>query len=125
LSLTYIHLDRLIEKYDLNVIFLAGPGHRAPALLSNVCLEGAYSEVYGDVVVDNPVGLGRALGPTLFTDDGGTFPRPLDLPDFHPGGISSQIRSVSRRRCATPPTSMLPNSRGSASRIVTSTPTRA
>ena len=41
LSLTYIHLNRLIKKYDLNVIFLAGPGHGAPALISNVYLEGA------------------------------------------------------------------------------------
>ena len=40
MSLTYIHLNRLIKKYDLDVIFLAGPGHGAPALLSNVYLEG-------------------------------------------------------------------------------------
>src|SRR5438445_3780409 len=52
MSLTYIHLNRLIKKYDLNLIFLAGPGHGAPALLSNVYLEGTYSEVYGDVSED-------------------------------------------------------------------------
>jgi xylulose-5-phosphate/fructose-6-phosphate phosphoketolase len=46
MSLTYIHLNRLIKKYDLNAIFLAGPGHGAPALLSNVYLEGTYSEIY-------------------------------------------------------------------------------
>ncbi len=40
MSLTYIHLNRLIKKYDLNVIFMAGPGHGAPAVLSNVYLEG-------------------------------------------------------------------------------------
>jgi xylulose-5-phosphate/fructose-6-phosphate phosphoketolase len=39
MSLTYIHLNRLIRKYDLDVIFLAGPGHGAPALISNVYLE--------------------------------------------------------------------------------------
>ena len=48
MSLVYIHLNRLIKKYDLDVIFLAGPGHGAPALLSNVYLEGAYSEIYSD-----------------------------------------------------------------------------
>src|ERR1700720_2932036 len=46
MSLTYIHLNRLIKKYDLNAIFLAGPGHGAPALLSSVYLEGTYSEIY-------------------------------------------------------------------------------
>src|SRR5271166_3211197 len=52
MSLTYIHLNRLIKKYDLNVIFLAGPGHGAPALISNVYLEGAYSEIYSSVSED-------------------------------------------------------------------------
>src|ERR1700739_3114138 len=49
LSLTYIHLNRLIKKYDLNVIFLAGPGHGAPGVISNVYLEGTYSEIYSDI----------------------------------------------------------------------------
>jgi xylulose-5-phosphate/fructose-6-phosphate phosphoketolase len=42
----------LIKKYDLNVIFLAGPGHGAHALISNVYLEGTYSEIYSDVSED-------------------------------------------------------------------------
>src|SRR5687768_16836003 len=46
LSLVYVHLNRLIVKYDLNAIFLAGPGHGAPGVLAPVYLEGAYSEVY-------------------------------------------------------------------------------
>ena len=46
LSLTYVHLNRLIRKYDLNAVFLAGPGHGAPGVLAPVYLEGAYSEVY-------------------------------------------------------------------------------
>src|SRR5262244_3949213 len=46
LSFTYIHLNRLIKKYDLNAIFLAGPGHGAPGVLGPVYLEGTYSEVY-------------------------------------------------------------------------------
>src|SRR5262252_5956747 len=52
MSLTYINLNRLIKKYDLNVIFLAGPGHGAPALISNVYLEGTYSEIYSDISED-------------------------------------------------------------------------
>ena len=46
LSFTYIHLNRLIIKYDLDAIFLAGPGHGAPGVLAPVYLEGAYSEIY-------------------------------------------------------------------------------
>jgi xylulose-5-phosphate/fructose-6-phosphate phosphoketolase len=46
LSFTYIHLNRLIKKYDLNAIFMAGPGHGAPGVLGPVYLEGTYSEIY-------------------------------------------------------------------------------
>ena len=46
LSFTYIHLNRLIKKYDLDAMFLAGPGHGAPGVLGPVYLEGTYSEIY-------------------------------------------------------------------------------
>ena len=46
LSFTYVHLNRLIKKYDLNAIFLAGPGHGAPGVLAPGYLEGTYSEIY-------------------------------------------------------------------------------
>jgi xylulose-5-phosphate/fructose-6-phosphate phosphoketolase len=48
LSFAYIHLNRLIKKHDLDMIFLAGPGHGAPGVLAPVYLEGAYSEIYTD-----------------------------------------------------------------------------
>ncbi len=48
LSFIYIHLNRLIKKYDLNVIYMAGPGHGAPGILGPVYLEGTYSEIYPD-----------------------------------------------------------------------------
>ena len=48
LAFAYIHLNRLIKKYDLNMIFLAGPGHGAPGVLGPVYLEGTYSEIYTD-----------------------------------------------------------------------------
>ena len=47
-SLIWVHLNRLIKKYDLNMIFISGPGHGSPAVLSNAYLEGTYSEVYPD-----------------------------------------------------------------------------
>lgn len=43
---TYMHFNRLISKYDLNAYFVSGPGHGAPAVLSQSYLEGVYSEVY-------------------------------------------------------------------------------
>jgi xylulose-5-phosphate/fructose-6-phosphate phosphoketolase len=48
LAFMYLHLNRLINKYDLNAIFLAGPGHGAPGVLAPVYLEGTYSEIYPD-----------------------------------------------------------------------------
>jgi xylulose-5-phosphate/fructose-6-phosphate phosphoketolase len=47
-SFIWVHLNRLIKKYDLNMIYIAGPGHGAPATLANTYLEGRYSEVYPD-----------------------------------------------------------------------------
>jgi xylulose-5-phosphate/fructose-6-phosphate phosphoketolase len=46
LAFIYIHLNRMIKKYDLDMIFLAGPGHGAPGVLGPAYLEGTYSEVY-------------------------------------------------------------------------------
>ena len=43
-----MHLNRLIREYDLNVLYISGPGHGAPAMLANSYLEGVYSEVYPD-----------------------------------------------------------------------------
>jgi xylulose-5-phosphate/fructose-6-phosphate phosphoketolase len=47
-SFVWVHLNRLIKKYDLNVLYVSGPGHGAPAMLANSYLEGTYSEVYPD-----------------------------------------------------------------------------
>jgi len=45
-TFTWVHLNRMIKKYDLNMIYISGPGHGAPAVLSNAYLEGTYSELY-------------------------------------------------------------------------------
>jgi xylulose-5-phosphate/fructose-6-phosphate phosphoketolase len=49
LNLIYVHLNRLIKKHSLNVIYVAGPGHGGPALLANTYLEGTYSEFYPNI----------------------------------------------------------------------------
>jgi len=48
LAFMYVHLNRLINKYDQNAIFLAGPGHGAPGVLAPVWMEGTYGEFYPD-----------------------------------------------------------------------------
>src|SRR5690348_17122474 len=52
LSFIYTHLNRLIKKYDLDMIFLAGPGHGAPGVLGPAYLEGTYSEIYPEMSLD-------------------------------------------------------------------------
>jgi xylulose-5-phosphate/fructose-6-phosphate phosphoketolase len=52
LNFIYAHLNRVISKHDLDMIFVCGPGHGGPAVVANVYLEGTYSEVYPDVSQD-------------------------------------------------------------------------
>ena len=52
LNLIYVHLNRLIKKYDLNMIYIAGPGHGGPGLVANAYLEGTYTEVYPSISAD-------------------------------------------------------------------------
>jgi xylulose-5-phosphate/fructose-6-phosphate phosphoketolase len=85
MSLTYIHLNRLIKKYDLNVIFLAGPGHGAPALISNVYLEGTYSEIYSDVSEDTE-GVRRLFKQFSFPGGIGSHCTPETPGSIHEGG---------------------------------------
>ncbi len=48
----YVHLNRIIKKYDLDMIYISGPGHGGPAIVGNVYLEGTYSEVYPNITQD-------------------------------------------------------------------------
>ena len=48
----YTHLNRIIKKYDLNMLYVSGPGHGGNSIISNVYLEGSYSEVYPNVTED-------------------------------------------------------------------------
>ncbi len=52
LNFLYVHLNRIINKYDLDVLYVAGPGHGGPALVANTWLEGSYSEMYPNVARD-------------------------------------------------------------------------
>jgi len=48
----YVHLNRLIRQYDLDMIYISGPGHGGPALVANTYLEGTYSEIYPNISRD-------------------------------------------------------------------------
>ena len=52
LNFVYVHLNRVIRQYDLNVLYVTGPGHGAPGIIANTYLEGTYSELYPDVSRD-------------------------------------------------------------------------
>jgi xylulose-5-phosphate/fructose-6-phosphate phosphoketolase len=69
----YAHLNRVIKKYDLDMFYVAGPGHGGPALVGNTYLEGTYTEFYPDVTQDE-AGLKKLFKQFSF-----------------PGGISSHV----------------------------------
>jgi len=69
----YVHLNRVIKKYDLDMFYVAGPGHGGPALVGHTYLEGTYSEIYPDISQDE-AGLKRLFKQFSF-----------------PGGISSHV----------------------------------
>ena len=52
LNFIYVHLNRIIKEYDLNMINVIGPGHGAPGIVANTYLEGTYSEYYPNISRD-------------------------------------------------------------------------
>src|SRR5271170_3660597 len=52
-NFVYVHLNRVIKKHDLDMIYISGPGHGGPALVANTYLEGAYTEVYPEITQDS------------------------------------------------------------------------
>src|SRR5437764_10384166 len=52
LNFIYVHMNRIIRRGDLNVIYVTGPGHGGPALVANTYLEGTYTEIYPRIGLD-------------------------------------------------------------------------
>ncbi len=69
----YAHLNRVIKQYDLNMVYISGPGHGGPAIVSNVYLEGTFSEYYPEVPM-NEAGMRKLFQISSF-----------------PGGLSSHV----------------------------------
>src|SRR5271167_3933050 len=85
LSFIYVHLNRLIKKYGLDMIFLAGPGHGAPGVLGPGYLEGTYSEVYPDKSEDAE-GLQKFFKQFSFPGHIGSHVTPETPGSIHEGG---------------------------------------
>ncbi|HEY0162676.1 MAG TPA: phosphoketolase family protein [Edaphobacter sp.] len=84
-TFTWVHLNRLIKKYNLDLIYLSGPGHGAPAVLSNCYLEGVYSEVYPDKSLDE-AGMQRFFKQFSFPGGIGSHCTPETPGSIHEGG---------------------------------------
>jgi xylulose-5-phosphate/fructose-6-phosphate phosphoketolase len=92
LAFVYVHLNRLIKKHDLNMIFLAGPGHGAPGVLGPVYLEGRYSEVYTDRSED-AAGLREFFKQFSFPGGIGSHCTPETPGSIHEGGELGYVLS--------------------------------
>ncbi len=85
LSFIYVHLNRVIRRDDLNVLYVAGPGHGGPALVANTYLEGSYSELYPDVSQD-AAGLKRLFRQFSFPGGVGSHVTAETPGSIHEGG---------------------------------------
>lgn len=85
LNFIYVHFNRLIQRYDLNAIYIAGPGHGGPGMVANTYLEGTYSELYPHITQDEE-GLDKLF--TQFSYPGGipSHAAPETPGSIHEGG---------------------------------------
>src|SRR5271166_2836735 len=92
LAFMYIHLNRLIKKFDLDMIFMAGPGHGAPGVLGPAYLEGTYSEIYPEKSEDER-GLREFFKQFSFPGGIGSHCTPETPGSIHEGGELGYVLS--------------------------------
>ena len=85
LNLIYAHLNRIIKRDDLNVLYVAGPGHGGPGIVANVYLEGTYTEVYPAITRDE-AGLRKLFRQFSFPGGIGSHCTPETPGSIHEGG---------------------------------------
>ncbi len=84
-SFIWTHLNRVIRKYDLNMMYVSGPGHGAPGVLAPVYLDGSYSEIYPDKSEDAE-GMKKFFGQFSFPGGIGSHCTPETPGSIHEGG---------------------------------------
>ncbi len=84
-TFVWAHLNRAIRKYDLNMLYISGPGHGAPAVLANAYLEGTYSEVYPEKAQDEE-GMRKFFRQFSFPGGIGSHCTPETPGSIHEGG---------------------------------------
>jgi xylulose-5-phosphate/fructose-6-phosphate phosphoketolase len=92
LSFIYTHLNRVIRRNDLDMIFMAGPGHGAPGVIGPVYLEGSYSEIYPEKSLDEE-GLTRFFKEFSFPGGIGSHCTPETPGSIHEGGELGYVLS--------------------------------
>jgi xylulose-5-phosphate/fructose-6-phosphate phosphoketolase len=85
LNFIYVHFNRLIRKYDLNVIYVCGPGHGGPGMVANAYLEGTYTELYPNIL-RNEEGLRRLFKQFSFPGGIPSHDAPETPGSIHEGG---------------------------------------
>jgi xylulose-5-phosphate/fructose-6-phosphate phosphoketolase len=85
LNFIYIHLNRMIGKYDLNVIYICGPGHGGPGMVANTYLEGTYTEFYPNIQ-QNEEGLRKLFKQFSFPGGIPSHDAPETPGSIHEGG---------------------------------------
>jgi xylulose-5-phosphate/fructose-6-phosphate phosphoketolase len=85
LNFIYVHFNRLIKKYDLNAIYVAGPGHGGPGIVANTYLEGSYTEFYPNIT-QNEEGLQRLFKQFSFPGGIPSHDAPETPGSIHEGG---------------------------------------
>src|SRR5438874_1847854 len=85
LNFIYVHFNRIIKKYDLNAIYIAGPGHGGPGMVANAYLEGTYSELYPNIR-QNEDGIRALFKQFSFPDGIPSHAAPEPPGSIHEGG---------------------------------------
>ena len=85
LNFVYVHLNRVIKQYDLDMIYVAGPGHGGPGMVANTYLEGTYTELYPGITTDEP-GMQRLFKQFSFPGGIPSHAAPETPGSIHEGG---------------------------------------
>lgn len=84
-NMIYAHLNRVINKYDLNMFFIEGPGHGGQVMVSNAYLDGSYTEIYPDITEDE-TGMQKLFKQFSFPGGVGSHAAPETPGSIHEGG---------------------------------------